>query len=49
MGWTEVRGRGVDKNGVASAAEASAYPWRALAARLSVKLDGAADGSSEAE
>ena len=49
MGWTEVRGRGVDKNGVDSAAEASAYPWRALAARLSVKLDGAVDGSSEAE
>ena len=29
--------------------ETSAYPWRALAARLSVKLDGAADGSSAAE
>ena len=37
------------QNGVDSAAEASAYPWRALAARLSVKLDGAADGSSAAE
>ena len=49
MGWKEVRGRGVDKNGADSAAEASACPWRALAARLSVKLDGAADGSSEAE
>ena len=29
--------------------ETSAYPWRALAARLSVKLDGAADSSRAAE
>ena len=31
------------------ASETSAYPWRALAARSGVKLDGAADGSSAAE